>query len=442
MIRAVYSFLMMLMAPAAFAVVLLRGFRDRAYWEHPGERFGWGRRLAVPSLWLHAVSMGEVAAAVELVRALRARHPGIPFVLTTSTPTGRARAKALFGNDIDIRFLPYDTPGSVRRFLDRIRPRVAIILETEIWPNLVQICHRRGVPVVFASARLTVKSVLQYRRLRGLFRHTVAASALIAAQSTEDAERFIEVGADPAKTRVVGNIKFDMRPGESVLEEGRELRRTYLGARPVWIAGSTHAGEEEQVLAAHSELRVSYPDLLLVLVPRHPQRFDGVAALLARLEIAFDRRSGLAPVRPGAQVLLVDTMGELTALYAAADAAFVGGSLVPVGGHNLLEPAVLGVPVITGPHTANSKEIARLLIERGGAVEVADSQALAAAARRLLQDPAARERAVRSAREFVAEHRGAVERLAGLINPLIRGPDFRGKKLAPAGNRSADDSGS
>lgn len=422
MIRAIYSLLTIVSAPIAFAAVLLRGLRDRAYWEHPAERFGWGRRVAAPALWLHAVSVGEVAAAAELVRALRGRHPGTPVVLTTSTPTGRARARALFGDAVDIRFLPYDTPGSVGRFLDRVRPLVAVILETELWPNLVRSCRRRKIPVVFASARLTAKSASRYRRLGSLFRDTVAASALIAAQSSEDAERFIAVGADPARTRVVGNAKFDMRPGASVLEQGRELRRTFLGPRPVWIAGSTHAGEEEQVLAAHAQLRLGIPDLLLLLVPRHPQRFDQVGALLRQREIAFDRRSGAARVRPDASVLLVDTMGELTALYAAADAAFVGGSLVPVGGHNLLEPAVLGVPVVTGPHTANAKDIARLLIEQGGAVQVADSQALADAVRRLLQDPTVRERAVRSAREVVDAHRGTVERLIELIDPLIRVP--------------------
>jgi 3-deoxy-D-manno-octulosonic-acid transferase len=420
MIRAIYSLLMVLIAPVAFAIVLLRGFRDRAYWDHPGERFGWGGRVAAPALWLHAVSLGEVAAAAELVRALRARHPGTPFVLTTATPTGRARALALFGNEVDIRFLPYDTPGSVRRFLDRIRPRVAIILETELWPNLVLSCRRRDIPVVFASARLTANSLSLYRRFGSLFRDTVAASAMIAAQSPDDAERFIAVGADPERTRVVGNAKFDIRPGASALEKGRELRRSHLGSRPVWIAGSTHAGEEEKVLAAHSELLLTNRDLLLLLVPRHPQRFESVAVLLTRLGISFDRRSGAAPVRPDAQVLLVDTVGELAALYAAADAAFVGGSLVPVGGHNLLEPAVLGVPVITGPHTANSKDIALRLIAQGGAVEVADSQALADAVRRLLHDHAARERTVRSAREFVDAHRGTVERLADLIDPLIR----------------------
>jgi 3-deoxy-D-manno-octulosonic-acid transferase len=433
MIHAVYSLLIRLTAPVAFVVVLLRGFRDRAYWIHPGERFGWGRRLAAPALWLHAVSMGEVAAAAELVRALRERHPGSPFVLTTSTPTGRARARAIFGDEVDIRFLPYDTPGSVRRFLDRVQPRVAVILETELWPNLIQACRSRDIPVAFASARLSAKSVPQYRRLGSLFADTVAAADMIGAQTPEDAERFVAVGAAQARTHVVGNVKFDMRLGDSVREQGRALRSTYLGKRPVWIAGSTHAGEEEQVLAAHSVLRLEHPDLLLLLVPRHPQRFESVAALLSRLEIPFDRRSTAAAVRPDAQVLLVDTMGELTLLYASSDAAFVGGSLVPVGGHNLLEPAVLGIPVITGPYTANAGDIARLLILKGGAVEVADAQSLAKAVGRLLLEPAARERAVRSALEFVAAHRGAVERLAALIDPLIRAPSrAAGKNLRAA----------
>ena len=422
MIRAMYSLLTILIAPAAFAVVLLRGLRDRAYWERPGERFGWGPHLSAPALWLHAVSLGEVAAGAELVRTLRARHPGVPFVLTTSTPTGRARARALFGSGVELRFLPYDTPGSVGRFLDRVRPRAAVILETELWPNLMRSCRRRDIPVIFASARLAAKSVARYRRFGGLFRDALAASALIAAQSPEDAARFIAVGADPSRTRVVGNVKFDVRPGDAVQDMGRELRTRYLGSRPVWIAGSTHAGEEEQVLAAHAELRLGMPHLLLMLVPRHPQRFESVAALLTRLGIAFDRRSALEPVRSEAEVLMVDSVGELASLYAAADAAFVGGSLVPVGGHNLLEPAVLGVPVITGPFTGNSKDIARRLIEQGGAVEVAGPRALAAALRRWLEDPAERERAARSAREFVDAHRGAVERLADIIDPLIRMP--------------------
>jgi len=418
MMRLVYGVLTRVAAPAVFAATLVRAAKHPAYRTHLGERFGLGRRLAVPSIWLHAVSVGEVSAAAALVRALHARHPDVPLVLTTATPTGRAQAATLFGADVEVRFLPYDTAGSVRRFLARIRPLAAIIMETELWPNLLHECGRRGVPVVFASARLAARSVPRYRRFGTLFSAGLR-NAWVAAQSSADADRFIALGADPARTRVVGNLKFDMRPGEAVAESGRELRRRYLGARPVWTAGSTHEGEEELVLGAHAVLERAVRGALLVLVPRHPQRFAGVAALLERRGLVFDRRGRSETVRPEAQVLLLDTMGELTAFYAASDVAFVGGSLVPVGGHNLLEPAALGVPVITGPHTQNGPEIARLLIEAGGALEVADGVALAAAAGRLLADPALRERMGESARSFVEAHRGSLARLLALIEPLL-----------------------
>ena len=418
MMRLVYGVLTRVAAPAVFAATLVRAAKDPAYRTHLGERFGLGRRLAVPSIWLHAVSVGEVSAAAALVRALHARHPDVPLVLTTATPTGRAQAATLFGADVEVRFLPYDTAGSVRRFLARIRPLAAIIMETELWPNLLHECGRRGVPVVFASARLAARSVPRYRRFGTLFSAGLR-NAWVAAQSSADADRFIALGADPARTRVVGNLKFDMRPGEAVAESGRELRRRYLGARPVWTAGSTHEGEEELVLGAQAVLERAVRGALLVLVPRHPQRFAGVAALLERRGLVFDRRGRSETVRPEAQVLLLDTMGELTAFYAASDVAFVGGSLVPVGGHNLLEPAALGVPVITGPHTQNGPEIARLLIAAGGALEVADGVALAAAAGRLLADPALRERMGESARSFVEAHRGSLARLLALIEPLL-----------------------
>ena len=418
MMRLVYGVLTRVAAPAVFAATLVRAAKHPAYRTHLGERFGLGRRLAVPSIWLHAVSVGEVSATAALVRALHARHPDVPLVLTTATPTGRAQAATLFGADVEVRFLPYDTAGSVRRFLARIRPLAAIIMETELWPNLLHECGRRGVPVVFASARLAARSVPRYRRFGTLFSAGLR-NAWVAAQSSADADRFIALGADPARTRVVGNLKFDMRPGEAVAESGRELRRRYLGARPVWTAGSTHEGEEELVLGAHAVLERAVRGALLVLVPRHPQRFAGVAALLERRGLVFDRRGRSETVRPEAQVLLLDTMGELTAFYAASDVAFVGGSLVPVGGHNLLEPAALGVPVITGPHTENGPEIARLLIEAGGALEVADGVALAAAAGRLLADPALRERMGESARSFVEAHRGSLARLLALIEPLL-----------------------
>jgi 3-deoxy-D-manno-octulosonic-acid transferase len=428
--RRLYSLLMVLLAPAAFAVVLCRGLRDRSYWQSLGERFGWGRTVRdSPSIWLHAVSLGEVAAAAALVRALRDRYPDIPLVLSTATPTGRAQAQALFGDKIDIRFLPYDTRGSVARFLNRVRPRLAIIMETELWPNLLYECRRRGVPVVLASARLAPKSVSRYRRLGTLFSGAVATTTLIAAQTSEDAERFLAIGAVRARTHIIGNVKFDMRLGDSIIEQGRELRRLLIGARPAWVAGSTHEGEEEQVLNAHEALCRTLPDALLLLVPRHPQRFESVANLLSRRGISFDRRSSAAAAaataaarvapRANARVLLVDSVGELTALYAAADVAFVGGSLVPVGGHNLLEPAALGVPVITGLYNANSGDIARLLLEMGGAVQVADAPALTEALRRFFADPDLRQRMGGAGREFVEQHRGSVARLLKLIEPLL-----------------------
>ena len=418
MMRLFYGVLTRIAAPVVFAATLVRATTDPSYRTHLGERFGLGRRLPMPSIWLHAVSVGEVAAAAALVRALRTSHPDVPLVLTTATPTGRAQALALFGADVEVRFLPYDTSGSVRRFLARIRPRAAIIMETELWPNLLHECSRRGVPVLFASARLAPRSVPRYRRFGALFSAGLR-NAWVAAQSPADAARFIALGADPARTQVVGNLKFDMRLGEEVAEKGRELRRRYLGARPVWTAGSTHEGEEDLLLDAHAVLERAVRGALLVLAPRHPQRFDGVAALLERRGLVVDRRGRSETVRPEAQVLLLDSMGELTAFYAASDMAFVGGSLVPVGGHNLLEPAALGVPVITGPYTQNGPEIARLLIEAGGALEVADGVALAAAAGRLLVDPALRERMGESARSFVEAHRGSLARLRALLEPLL-----------------------
>jgi 3-deoxy-D-manno-octulosonic-acid transferase len=423
MIRRLYSLLVYCAAPFAFAVVLWRGLRDRGYWQGLRERFGGGlHEPTAAAIWLHAVSLGEMSAAAPLVRALRLRYPQNPLVLTTATPTGRARARGLFGDTVDVRFLPYDTPGAVARFLDGVRPRVAIIMETELWPNLYDACERRGVPLVLASARLSAKSVARYRRFGSLFRRIFSAISLIAAQTREDAERFVAIGAQSPRTHVVGNIKFDMELGAGVIDQGRALRASFGSARPTWIAGSTHAGEEEQVLAAHAELQADRPDALLLLVPRHPDRFDGVADLLSRRGLRCTRRSsGMAP-DGGTAVVLVDTVGELAALYAAADAAFVGGSLVPIGGHNLLEPAALGLPVLMGPSQFNAKDIARLLIQQGAALQVADARELAAALIRLLADPAERQRMGTIGRHIVESNRGSVARLLEFIEPLLSGP--------------------
>jgi 3-deoxy-D-manno-octulosonic-acid transferase len=420
-VRRLYSVVISCAAPFAFAVVLWRGLRDRSYWQGLAERFGWGPPVSAPTVWLHAVSLGEMSAAAPLIRGIRARYPQLPLLLTTATPAGRGRAQALFGDLVDVRFLPYDTAGSVRRFLARIEPRLAIIMETELWPNLFRQCARRGVPVVLANARLSAKSVSRYRRLGKLFSGVFTANVLVAAQSAEDAERFQSIGSAQSRTHVAGNVKFDLQLDPAILDQGRRLRSDYGGARPVWIAGSTHAGEEEQVLDAHARLLADRPDALLLLVPRHKDRFVAVAELLARRGVRFARRSSSSavPAAYGSEVLLVDTVGELALLYASADVAFVGGSLVPIGGHNLLEPAALGLPVLTGPFQFNSREIATLLLRRGAALEVSDARELAAAVRRLFDDPAERQRIGAIGRDIVASNRGSVARLLALIEPWL-----------------------
>jgi 3-deoxy-D-manno-octulosonic-acid transferase len=417
-VRYLYSGLIHLLRPAAFAAVLWRGLGNRDYWQGLGERFGFGPPCASAGIMVHAVSLGEVAAAAPLVRALMVRHPDLPVVLTTSTPTGRARARALFGNSVDVRYLPYDTPGAMRRLLSQVRPRAVIVMETELWPNLFHACRCAQIPTILANARLSPRSVARYRSFGGLFR-SVLADTRVAAQSAEDARRFIAIGASPAQTVVAGNLKFDLATDAEAAGKGAALRSAGWPARAVWVAGSTHAGEDEQVLRAHAELGRDLPGALLLLAPRHPQRFQSVADLLARLGVPFERRSGGATVRTETQVLLIDTVGELAALYGAADAAFVGGSLVPAGGHNLLEPAALGVPVVTGPSHSNGEEAAELLLREGAALQVDDATGLAHAIRRLLADPQLRRQMGETGRRAVQSNRGAVERLLDLVEPIL-----------------------
>ena len=440
--RVIYTWLIRLAVPFAFAVVLWRGVRDRSYWQGLAERFGFVRPLPSPSIWLHAVSLGEMSAAAPLVRALHARYPQLPLVLTAATPAGRARARGLFRAIADIRFLPYDTPGSVGRFLERSRPRIAIIMETELWPNLFRECERRAIPVVLASARLSEKSVARYRRFGRLFAGVFTKNVTVAAQSVPDAERFISIGAAAGQTRAIGNVKFDLGLDAGIIEAGEILRAAYGASRPVWVAGSTHAGEEEQLLDAHALLQAHRPDALLLLAPRHKDRFAAVADLLTRRGIKFARRSGMARGLPiDTEVLLVDTMGELTALYASADVAFVGGSLTAVGGHNLLEPAALGLPVLTGPSHENSKEIALLLLRRGAALQVANAVDLAALLQGLLDDHAERRRIGVIGKDIVESNRGSVERLLALIEPALIEPSLPGAHPSAAGAQAYPSAG-
>ena len=424
--RYLYILAVYLATPLISLVMLWRGMRDRSYWANFPERFGFGAQLPPGSIWIHAVSVGEVQASASLVTTLRERYPGIPVVVTTLTPTGATRAKTLFKDLAQVRYVPFDLPGAVRRFFNRVQPRLAVIFETELWPNLYHQCGRRRIPLVLASARISSRSVNRYLRLRSLFRDALSRGVVVAAQGTADADRFKSLGADPERIHVTGNIKFDFSVPLDLGERGGQLREFYAAARPVWVAGSTHAGEEAIVLEAHRIVRSAHPRALLVLVPRHPPRFEEVASSLQQAGVRYVRRSECRGERAGAaaalaEVLLVDTLGELLDFYAAADVALVGGSLVPVGGHNLLEPAALGLPVLTGPYTANSAEIAKLLVERGAAQVVHNAEELGAGVALLLADAGERDRIGALGRDSVDRNRGALGKLLGLIEPLLRG---------------------
>jgi 3-deoxy-D-manno-octulosonic-acid transferase len=418
--RLLYVLLVYLLAPFIIASDAWRALRDPAYRGRVGQRLGFAPRPArTGGLWIHAVSVGEVQAAAGLIKALQRKHPALPIVLTTTTPTGAQRARALYQDTVHHCYLPYDLPGAVRRFLDRIAPQAAVILETEIWPTLYAELGRRRIPLVLGSARVTPRSVERYRKLASLFRDALANDIHVAAQTPGDAGRYLQIGAPAHRVQVTGNIKYDLTIAQSTIDAGHAVRSQWNSARPVWIAGSTHEGEEEAALAAHDVVRTSFPDALLLLVPRHPQRFDAVRSLLRRREVPLVQRSDGALPAASDPVFLIDTIGELQMFYAASDTAFVAGSLVPIGGHSLLEPAVLGLPILAGPHTQNAQDVADLLAQSGALRSVRDAQELAGRLREDFGDPA-RARALGAAgRDAVAANRGAVDRLVAMIEPLL-----------------------
>jgi len=418
-VRFLYSFLLYLLIPVALTRLALRGLRNRGYWHRWAERFGFVQRLDGPVIWVHAVSVGEVRASAPLVKALARAYPGHRVLITTMTPTGSATVRELFGNSVAHCYVPYDLPTAVWHFLDRTEPQLALILETELWPNLFYQCRKRGIPLVLANVRMSEKSARGYRRFAGFTRTTLAYVSRVGAQTENDAERLRALGA--TQVEVTGSIKFEMDVPADLAAESSALRSSF-GERPVWVAASTRVGEEEQVLDAFARLRARIPRLLLVLVPRHPERFDSVAKLCQLRGFRIERRSARQDgVASDTEILLGDTMGELLLFHAAADVSYIGGSLVPLGGQNLLEAAAVGTPVVFGPHMFNFSDISRMALERGVARQVQNVTELAQTVGDYLTDPELRRVAGAAGRRMIEDNRGALAKTLALL-PRILSP--------------------
>ena len=420
--RRLYTLLFHLALPLILLRLLWRARKAPAYRQRIGERFATGLPpLAPGGIWVHAVSVGESIAAAPMIRELTTRHPDLPVIVTCMTPTGSERIRALFGDRVQHCYLPYDLPWAAARFLEHVRPRLAVVMETELWPNHIHACARRGIPVALANARLSERSARGYARFARLTAPMLAELSLIAVQTAAEAERFRQLGARPGCVEVTGSIKFDLTIDPALLERADALRGQWAAAgRPSWIAASTHAGEDEIILAAHRRLLAQHPEALLILVPRHPERFASVHELAGREGFATVRRSTGEAVSAGTQVLVGDTMGELLLLYALADVAFVGGSLVANGGHNLLEPAALGKPVLSGPHLFNFLEISAQLREAGALREVANASELAGAVDALWSDPSHAERMRTAGLTVLRNNQGALQRLLAGLERLVR----------------------
>jgi len=431
LLRGVYSLVLMLLAPVTVYHLIWRGFRQHAYLERWGERYArYPARVApMPGrIWVHAVSVGEVNAIAPLVNVLLQRHPDTRLLITTITPTGSGRVKALWGEQVDHVYLPFDLSGAVYRFLRHFRPAAGLIVETELWPNLLFCCRDAGIPVSIVNARLSARSLHSYQPLRALVARALGAVSKIAAQTREDAARFVALGAAEDRVIVTGNLKYDIPIDYAAVADFARAFRIRIGRRPVWIAASTHPAEEADVLAIHQRLRQRWPTLLLLWAPRHPERFTPVmqAAVLAKWRVAT-RQLTHYPDHQDA-VFVLDTLGELAQFYGCADVAFVGGSLADIGGHNLLEPAAIGVPAVTGPHLHNFTNIARNLYEAGALKIGQDAAAVGVLLETLLADESARMAMAAAGRALVEAGRGTLERTLDAIAPVLPAP-FREERV-------------
>ena len=399
----------------------MRGLKNPEYWKRWPERFGFVATNNAPyTVWVHAVSVGEVNAAAPLIKEILLQFPDHRLLVTTMTPTGSRQVKSNFGDEVDHVYIPYDYPGAVKRFLRRIQPAVAVIMETEIWPNVLLQCKARHIPVLFANVRLSRKSARGYKRVRRFLIEPLQSVAAFAVQSQPDAERLRSLGAVSQSVHVTGSIKFEVSLPASLKEVARRIRHEWGENRSIVVAGSTHNGEEEIILDAYDRLKRKHPDLLLVLVPRHPERFDSVTRMVKRSGYILARRSEMPGAIPSdLEIYIGDSMGELRVFYAAADLALVGGSFLPIGGHNVLEACAVGVPVIFGPYMFNFTEIGQITIDRGAGSQARGAKDLADVIDGYLANADRRFHAGEAGMKMVEENRGALEHTMQLLKPFL-----------------------
>lgn len=419
--RILYSTLLYLLTPFFLLRLLWRGFKSPAYWQRWSERFGFSTPvLSEQPLWIHAVSVGEVRAAIPLIKFLQEKYPSIPVLVTTTTPTGSAQVTKTFGEQIHHVYMPFDLPGAVKRFINKVKPRAVVIMETEIWPNLFHYCKQSSIPVVLANARMSKRSAEGYARFGVFIRETLTNLAFIAAQHDSDAARLIKLGAHPDTTKVTGSIKFDINLPDNLATDTQALKKQLGETRPVWIAASTHNGEDEQVLNAFNLVRQAVPDCLLIIVPRHPERFDQVASLCNHYGFNIVKRSDHKPCDSNTEIFIGDTMGELLLFYSVSDVAFIGGSLVEHGGQNPLEASAVGIPVVFGPHTFNFNEIIKLLLAEKAGERVANEQQLAEAVTKYIKDKELCQQTGSKGKQVVEQNRGALDNLISIISGFVQ----------------------
>jgi 3-deoxy-D-manno-octulosonic-acid transferase len=412
-----YSFLFYSAIPLIISRLWWRSLKNPAYRQRIFERFGFYTQTYVQNvIWFHAVSVGESEALFPLIRLIQTRQPQFPILITTTTPTGSARVQAVLGDSVQHVYLPYDLPDVVARFLNAFKPKIAVIVETEIWANLFHACKKNQIPLYLINARLSEKSVNGYQKIPFLIVPSLCAITQIATQTEADKNRFIEIGANPQKVKNLGNIKFDTTISTEILLEGKNLKNKIFSKRFVFLAASTHDGEEIVLLDAYKNLKKQIPELILAIAPRHPERFSTVENLAKNLNLQTVTRTSNQPCENETDVFLIDTLGELKLFYATADIAFVGGSFTPIGGHNVLEPAAVGTPVLFGLEMRNFALIAEKMLAENAAIQCQNVAELETKIIELYNQPELRNLLISNAKDFVVQNQGATERIYNLLN--------------------------